>query len=60
MTATILQFKPRPRLNGFCILCSAPSVRREDHVDGLDTCARGHTYPTCQALPAPHEKDGAA
>lgn len=53
MTATILQFKPKPRIVGFCPLCNCPSVHREDYINGLDTCLKGHSYPTCQALPAP-------
>ena len=58
MTATILQFRPRkPRLVGFCILCNAPSVHREDYPDGLDTCARGHSYPSCQALATPRKAE---
>lgn len=35
---------------GYCPVCGAIGIVRERRPDGNDTCARGHQYPSAQAL----------
>jgi len=36
---------------GFCPICDAPGVTRERRPNGNDECAKGHRYPSRNALP---------
>jgi hypothetical protein len=45
-----LTTKRSPARYGFCPVCGAIGIIRERRPDGNDTCARGHQYPSAQAL----------
>ena len=38
---------------GYCPKCGAPGKLRERRPNGNDTCQRGHSYPSKDALPSP-------
>ncbi len=38
--------KAKPNVYGLCPHCAAPVVLRERRVNGNDTCANGHVFPS--------------
>ncbi len=38
---------------GYCPRCGAPGIARERRPDGNDRCAKGHDYPSAEALAGP-------
>ena len=43
---------------GFCPVCGASGVARARHLNGNDTCERGHTYPSADARSGPFVRAG--
>jgi hypothetical protein len=43
---------------GFCPTCGSPGQFRERRLHGNDTCERGHTYPSRDAVPVGAACDG--
>jgi len=40
---------------GKCPMCDAKGRYKEQRSGGNTVCYRGHTYPTCDAVPTVHE-----
>ena len=43
-------------LYGYCPVCGERGLQRERRMNGNDTCARGHQYPSRDAIPEAVEK----